>query len=151
MKEINEAYDTITKGRSVSSGPGSSQSYQQSSYSHQQQYSSSVNPTYQQVRNLINMGDIVTAERLLQEVPQRDAEWYFLTGGVALKRHWLDEAMQNFSIACRMDPGNLEYRQALAMTQQSGPAYRYTGGGMDTLDCCTTLMCLNCLCGGGRC
>ena len=44
-----------------------------------------------------------------------------------------------------------EYRQALAMTQQSGPAYRYTGGGMDTLDCCTTLMCLNCLCGGGRC
>ncbi len=129
MQEINEAYDTITKGRSASSGPGSSQSYQQSSYSHQQQYSSSVNPTYQQVRNLINMGDIVTAERLLQEVPQRDAEWYFLTGGVALKRNWLDEAMQNFSIACRMDPGNLEYRQALAMTQQSGPAYRYTGGG----------------------
>ena len=151
MKEINEAYDTITKGRSASSGPGSSQSYQQSSYSHQQQYSSSVNPTYQQVRNLINMGDIVTAERLLQEVPQRDAEWYFLTGGVALKRNWLDEAMQNFSIACRMDPGNLEYRQALAMTQQSGPAYRYTGGGMDTLDCCTTLMCLNCLCRGGQC
>ena len=152
MKEINEAYDAITKGRSASSGPGSSQGYQQSSSGYQQQYSSSVNPTYQQVRSLINMGDIITAERLLQEVPQRDAEWYFLTGGVALKRNWLDEAMQNFSIACRMDPGNLEYRQALAMTQQSGPAYRYAGGGgMDTLDCCTTLMCLNCLCGGGRC
>jgi len=149
MKEINEAYDAITKGRSApSSGP--SQSYQQSGYGYQQR-SASANPTYQQVRNLINMGDIVTAERLLQEVPQRDAEWYFLTGGVALKRNWLDEAMQNFSIACRMDPGNLEYRQALAMTQQSGPAYRYTGGGIDTLDCCTTMMCLNCLCGGGRC
>ena len=153
MKEINEAYDAITKGRSAPSspGPGPSQGYQHSGYGYQQQYSSSVNPTYQQVRNLINMGDIATAERLLQEVPQRDAEWYFLTGGVALKRNWLDEAMQNFSIACRMDPGNLEYRQALAMTQQSGPAYLYAGGGMDTCECCTTLVCLNCLCGGGRC
>jgi len=46
----------------------------------------------------------------------------------------------------------MEYRQALAMMQNGGPAYRHYGtGGMDGLDCCTTLFCLNCLCGGGGC
>ena len=61
--------------------------------------------------------------------------------------------MQNYSLACQMDPGNMEYRQALAMMQQGGQAYRPYGysGGMDGLDCCTSLLCLNCLCGGGHC
>ena len=105
------------------------------------------------MRNLINAGDLGTAERLLQEVPQRDGEWYFLVGSIAYRKGWLDEAMQNYSLACQMDPGNMEYRQALAMMQQGGQAYRPYGysGGMDGLDCCTSLLCLNCLCGGGHC
>ena len=153
MKEINEAYDTITKQRAGGSrqqaASGSSGGYRQ-----QQTYSSaSSNPTYARVRSLINGGDLDTAERLLQEVPNRDGEWYFLTGSIAYRRGWLDEAMQNYNLAVRMEPGNTEYRQALSMMQQRAGyhPYGYGGGGMDTMDCCTTLMCLNCLCGGGRC
>ena len=160
MKEINEAYETITKQRSGGGG-----SYQRPSggyggqsygggyqYSHQQ--SGSANPTYARIRNLINSGDLGTAERLLNEVPQKNGEWYFLSGSIAYRKGWLDEAMQNYSLACQMDPGNMEYRQALAMMQQGGQAYRSNGysTGADAMDCCTTLMCLNCLCGGGgRC
>jgi len=150
MKEINEAYETITKQRSGGGG-----SYQRPSggyqYSHQQ--SGSANPTYARIRNLINSGDLGTAERLLNEVPQKNGEWYFLSGSIAYRKGWLDEAMQNYSLACQMDPGNMEYRQALAMMQQGGQAYRPYGysGGMDGLDCCTSLLCLNCLCGGGHC
>ena len=92
----------------------------------------------------------VAPERLLQEVPQKSGEWYFLMGSVAYRRGWLDEAMQNYNLAVQMEPGNLEYRQALAMMQQGGQAYRPYGGGavVDGMDCCTTMLCMNCLCGG---
>ena len=148
MKEINEAYDTITKQRSGGGG-----SYQQSSgsyggYTQQRSYSSG-SSTYARVRNLINAGDLGTAERLLQEVPQRDGEWYFLVGSIAYRKGWLDEAMQNYTLAVQMDPGNMEYRQALSMMQQRGGGYRpYGGAAVDGMDCCTTMLCLNCLCGG---
>ena len=151
MKEINEAYETIQKQRSGGGGG----SYQQSSgggYGYQQsgqQYGGSGNPTYSRVRNMIQMGDLNGAEQLLQEVPQKNGEWYFLMGSIAYRRGWLDEAMQNYNLAVQMDPNNLEYRQALAMMQRGGQAYRpYGGGGMDSLDCCTTMLCLNCLCNG---
>ena len=146
MKEINEAYDAITKSRAGGGG------YQQSSgsYGQQRSYGGSANPTFAQIRNLINAGDLQTAERLLLEVPQKNGEWYFLSGSIAYRKGWLDEAMQNYSLACQMDPGNMEYRQALNMMQRGGQAYRPYGnsGGMDSLDCCTTMLCLNCLCGG---
>ena len=141
MKEVNEAYEAIQKQRS---GGGGYQQQQQ-----QRQYGGG-NPTFARVRNLINMGDLNAAERLLQEVPQTSGEWYFLMGSVAYRRGWLDEAMQNYNLAVQMEPGNLEYRQALAMMQQGGQAYRPYGGGavVDGMDCCTTMLCMNCLCGG---
>ena len=51
-----------------------------------------------------------------------------------------------------MDPTNPEYRQALSMMQQGGYAYQPPGysnaQGCDSCDICSTLLCLNCLCGG---
>lgn len=147
MKEINEAYDTITKQRSGemprSGGYGGG---------YQQGYAS--NPTYGRVRNLINVGDLTQAEQLLYQIGQKDGEWYFLSGSIAYRRGWLDEAMQNYTLAVQMDPNNMEYRQALTVMQRgSMGGYRPAGygGGIDSMDCCTTMMCLNCLCRGGQC
>ena len=147
MKEINEAYDTITKQRSGemprSGGYGGG---------YQQGYAS--NPTYGRVRNLINVGDLTQAEQLLYQVGQKDGEWYFLSGSIAYRRGWLDEVMQNYTLAVQMDPNNMEYRQALTVMQRgSMGGYRPAGygGGIDSMDCCTTMMCLNCLCRGGQC
>ena len=151
MKEINEAYDTITKQRaggysgSFSGAPGG----QRNGYA-----SASAHPSYIRIRNLINGGDLMQAEQLLYEVGQKDGEWYFLAGSIAYRKGWMDEAMQNYTRAVQMDPNNVEYRQALAVMQRgSMGGYRPAGysTGMDAMDCCTTLMCLNCLCGGGRC
>ena len=151
MKEINEAYDTINRMRSGgNSGGHQGQSAYRGSY--QQQYSgTSSGSLYNQVRQAINMGDISRAEQLLRNAPSQDAEWHFLSGSIAYRKGWLDEAMQQYQMACNMDPGNLEYRQAYNMMRQGGQAYRpygYSYGGMDSCDCCTTLLCLNCLCGG---
>ena len=153
MKEVNEAYEAIQRQRSGSGGgyqyQSSSSSYSNAGSGYQQSYGGA-NPTFARVRSMINGGDLNGAERLLQEVPQKNGEWYFLMGSIAYRRGWLDEAMQNYNLAVQMDPGNMEYRQALAMMQQGGAVYRPYGGGggMDSLDCCTTMLCLNCLCGG---
>ena len=152
MKEINEAYEAIQKQRSGGGGSyqssGASSCGYQGGYQQQQQYGG--NPTYARVRNLINMGDLNTAERLLDEMPQHGGEWYFLRGSIAYRRGWLDEAMQNYSLAVQMEPNNMEYRQALNMMQRGGQAYRpyHSGGGIDSMDCCTALLCWQCLCGG---
>lgn len=159
MKEINEAYDTITKQRSGNGGgyrqqPGGYNSYN-SGYQQQSYSGSASNPAYARVRTLINAGDLGAAERLLHETPagSQDAEWYFLSGSIAYRKGWLDEAMQNYTRAVQMNPGNMEYRQALAMMQQGGAGYRpqgYSNVSSGT-DCCTTMLCLNCLCNGGGC
>lgn len=151
MKEINEAYDVITKQRSGASGyqranGGYSSGYQQQSYGPS-------NPTFARVRSLINAGDLAGAERLLYEVPQKNGEWYFLSGSIAYRKGWLDEAMQNYTLAVQMEPNNMEYRQALAMMQQRR-GYQPYGNQMHTAECdpCTTYMCLSCLTPwGGMC
>lgn len=149
MKEINEAYDTITKQRSggySGSSPGGYGGYQQRSYS-------SGDPAYARIRNLINMGDLNQAEQLLYEVGQKDGEWYFLSGSIAYRRGWLDEAMQNYAQAVQLDPNNMEYRQALAMMQRGAMGgYRPMGYSSAGCDPCTTYLCCSmCTPWGGPC
>ena len=146
MKEINEAYDTITKQRSgeMPRGGGYGGGYQQG-------YAS--NPTYGRVRNLINVGDLTQAEQLLYQVGQKDGEWYFLSGSIAYRRGWLDEALQNYTRAVQMEPNNIEYQQALALMRRgamggSRPA-GYSSAGCDP--CTTYLCCSLCTPWGGPC
>ncbi|MBR2934170.1 MAG: DnaJ domain-containing protein [Oscillospiraceae bacterium] len=148
MKAINEAYEAIQKMREGGhNASGGAQSYQ--TYSTQSQ-----DPAFARVRMLINSGNISQAEAVLDEIGNHSAEWYFLRGAVAYRKGWLDEAMQNYQIACRMDPNNMEYRQALAMMQRGGGGYTpYGYSNTDLSDCCTTYLCLRCLCplDGGLC
>ena len=153
MKAINEAYDAITKARA--SGGGAKQGY--GGYANQRYGSNagyraaSGNPVYAQIRQAINTGNLAQAEALLQNVTTREAEWYFLTGAVAYRKGWLDEAQRNYQMACSMEPNNAEYQQALQMLRygNGGGIYRQptNPAGCDACDICTALMCLNCLCG----
>ena len=157
MKEINEAYDAITRSRSGGgsgyAGGGAAQSQGGYRYgpSYQQQRKNAGSGVFAQARQAVSQGDLEGAERLLQGA-SRNGEWYFLMGSIAYCRGWLDEARQNYQIAVQMEPGNMEYRQAFNMMQQGGYGYRpdMAGAQCDGLDCCTTLMCMNCLCGGCR-
>ncbi|MCD8211448.1 MAG: DnaJ domain-containing protein [Oscillospiraceae bacterium] len=175
MKEINEAYNTIVQEREHGGSSGSSGGYSSSSsygnanrqnsyqnsyqntYQNAYQNQRSASPNLQQVRTCINNGQLAQAEQILRSVSNRNAEWYFLTGSIAYRRNYLDEAMRNYQIAVQMEPNNMEYRQALNMMQNSGNNnYRpqgYGDAGMGAMDCCSTMLCMNCLCGacgGGR-
>ena len=154
MKDINEAYDTITRTRSGSGGSGyqrqSGGSYQQASY-----YSSANKSTYSQVRQAINRGDLNGAEALLRGVQNMDAEYYYLSGMIAYRKGWMDDAMRNFRTACNLEPSNPEYQQALYGMQGGNAPYRQSqyGSGSDCDDLCTSLLCAHCLCNclGGGC
>lgn len=155
MKEINAAYDEIQRRRS-SSGSGSAAAYQ--SYgSYQQQSSGSA--VFRQVRLAINRNDLHTAEQLLSQIGDHDAEWNYLKGTICYRRGWIDEARRYYQNACQMDPGNAEYRRALDLMENSGTAYRPEGYDVYSTGCgdnlcsrvlCTYLMCNLCSLGGMR-
>ena len=155
MKEINEAYDYITKSRAGSQSSGYSGGYQQSGYSgaYQRTGYSSGNPQYSQIRGYINYNQLDQAESMLNAIANRDAEWYFLMGQVAYRRGWLDQARQHFQTAVAMNPNNGEYQQSLRTVSGGYTPYRQTNyqrSDMDTAcDICNTLLCLHCLCGSG--
>ena len=153
MKEVNEAYDTITKARSSqSAGYQSGSGYQSGGYQSYNSYGSG--GSYAQVRAYINSDQLDTAESILNTAANRDAEWYYLKGVIAYRRGWLDEARQNYQTACAMMPGNYEYQNALRTVQGGYTPYRqsnYQSNGTDAAcDICNALLCLNCLCGGCR-
>ncbi|MBR2782071.1 MAG: DnaJ domain-containing protein [Oscillospiraceae bacterium] len=150
MQEINEAYDILTKnGQSANSSYGStgqSGSYGRSGFGgSQNSYGSS--PAYAQVRQNINLGKIQVAEDQLNAIATRDAEWYFLSGSIAYRKGWMDEARRNYEIACQMAPGNLEYHQALNVINGSGMYRGGNGGGnVDGCSVCSSLLCADCCC-----
>lgn len=145
MKEVNEAYDAIMKGKSGgSSSGGSSSGYGGSGYS------GSYSGSFAQVRAAINSGNLTLAETLLKNSSDRGAEWNFLMGSLCYRKGWLDEAMRYYQTAVSMEPGNMEYRQALSIMQSGGSFYRPTayGGaaGPDTCNCCGSLIAADCCC-----
>lgn len=147
MKEINEAYDTITAQRRAGGGGGYNPGYGAGGYNSASGFGD--------VRSLIMSGRFADAEQILNGVPadRRNAEWYFLKGSVLYRRGWLEEAKDHFSRACQMDPGNPEYSAALnqAMNQRGGMYGGYnpsrsTGSDCNTCDMCSGLLMADCCC-----
>ena len=156
MKDINAAYEQITKMRSGGRSGGNGYS-SAGGYSGYQQYggqSASGSSVLQQVRIAIQTGNISRAEALLANYSDHNAEWNFLGGAVCYRRGWMDEAKRYYQTACQMDPGNAEYRQALEfMERGTQTAYRPGGQPFGTEACggnlCLPLCCLWTLCNGG--
>ena len=147
MKEINEAYDSITKQRAGGYRQASSGTYNGGAGYASQNHSGTQDPTFARVRSLINAGNLAAAEQLLYQMPTKNGEWYFLSGSIAYRKGWLDEARQNFTLAVQMDPNNMEYRQALAMMQQRGAGYSPYNNYRSSNECdpCSAYLCLSCL------
>ena len=159
MKEINEAYDLITKNREQGGAYGGS-AYQSQSRpnSYRQSYSgANYNSAYAQIRNLINGNNLSQAEAMLNNISSHDAEWHYLMGSVYWRKGWMDEAGRYFRTAATMDPTNIEYRNAVQYMNQGGQAYRPAGAGSmtqtDACNVCSNLICMDCLCEmmGGDC
>lgn len=148
MKEINEAYDTIMRERQS----GGAFRQRGGAYEGSFRQGSTNGGIYERVRQYVTAGNLYQAELLLDQMQERPAEWYFLKGSIYLKKGWYDQAMILFQRASAMEPGNLEYRDALSRMQQNNTMYKNQGQGMYTTvgccpcDCCTNLICADCCC-----
>jgi curved DNA-binding protein CbpA len=139
MKEVNEAYEQIKQMRAK--GKSSSQNYR----------STSSDPRYTEVRQLINAKEFARADMILEGILQseRNAEWYFLKGCTLLRRGWYYDAQKHFQQAANMDPSNPEYRAALEQIQRSSMGYgnqRPPRNGVTGCGLCGDLICADCLC-----
>ena len=154
MQEVNQAYETLTKGSSSNGYGGGSGYGGYGGYGAQQTSSSyssgrkTVSPEHMEIRKAIDRGDLARAESLLAALAIKDAEWHFLRGMVYYRRGWMDQAMSNIQTAVSMEPQNAEYRNAMNSIMGSANGYRnasYQSGYNDSQrQLCQCLSCYMC-------
>ncbi len=165
FKQVQQAYQQVMKEKEQGSyGYGSSGSAygpfggfgyesagRQSSYSEEDVH-------MQAAENFVNNRKYQEALRLLSEMTNRSARWYFVSAMANMGLGNNVTAKQHAVMASSMEPGNLSYRQLAAQLENGGSWYRSQGttygnpmdlGGGDwcTRICIANLLC-NCLCGG---
>lgn len=149
LQEVNEAYDSLMKNRPTQSfHGGSSQSYSGRSYG------SGNSGDYLAIRQALDRNDLSAAEQMLVNAPNRDAEWFFLSGVLSYKKGWVDDAMSNVRQAIDMNPNNPEYQRIYQQMMGAGAMYRGRSNaqGYDQnrnndccSDCCTFYLCTSCI------
>ncbi len=149
MQEINEAYDALMKNRGTSGRASGSQAYRGTSGGYTG--GSADSSAYYAVRQALDRNDLPGAEQLLINMPDRSAEWFFLSGVLSYKKGWVDDAMSNVRQAMDMDPNNFEYRQIYQQMAAGGNMYRGRSNSQgygqqdDWCDTCCTLYCCSSL------
>jgi molecular chaperone DnaJ len=136
MQQINEAYDAVIRMRRGNGAAGNA------------------GTRYADIRRMIQSRRLHDAEMLLDGIPDhaRDAEWYYLKATVLYQKGWLEDAYTHMATACRMDPGNAEYRGAMdrmtAQRQRGSQPGGYTARnpGCSSCDICSGLLCADCCC-----
>ena len=161
LKEINEAYELLTKkGSTASSSARRDNSAYSGAYSGTGgSYSGPSSAEFARARSFINQNNLQAAKQVLDSISVRNAEWYYLYGIVYLRQGWYDKAREYLSRAYEQEPGNAEYRNAYAAVSNAGNPFGRGAangsgpyaGGCSTCDICSTLICLDCCCNGHLC
>lgn len=166
FKEVQEAYDTIMHERSSGSSgsysyggssSGSSGSY---SYGGSSSQSGAPDPRLQAAVNYINSRRFREALNTLDQIPERSAMWYYLSGcaNAGLGNNVL--ARDHAAQAVNMEPNNMQYRQLLNQLNYASSRYQNSSYGngysSGTTPCGTGNMCCDlfvadslCECMGG--
>ncbi len=156
MQQINAAYDEIQRMRASGSYSSTDRDSSRDSYTG----GAKTSGIYVEIRNKINERKIGEAESMLASVNEfdRTADWHFLMAVCLRYRNRNIDAMRELEIACTMDPSNMEYQKAKESFNSASGGYgsTYYGDGDrsyrrrstadDACDCCTNLICMDCLC-----
>ncbi|MPN12499.1 Chaperone protein DnaJ [bioreactor metagenome] len=138
MRELNEAYEHLTKNSQTSS------SHSNSSYN-------SNNASYNDIRMSIQRGNYAFAEQQLNNMTDHNAEWNFLMGVININKGWYDAAYNYMNTACRLDPFNKEYTNTFKSINRRNNSYRSPyrrsyGNNDECCDLCCKLWCADSLC-----
>ena len=140
LREVNEAYDYLMGNGASGSGRAGGRNAQRQQ------------PVFREVRKAIDRGDLAAAEQMLARATNRDAEWHFLSGVLALRKGWYDEAIGSIQMAVSMDPNNPEYIAAMNNVTQTAGGFRteaygrgYRNNNDELCRMCQCLICMDCL------
>lgn len=143
MKEINEAYDTVSKQRQKAR-----EERENAYYGSNESFSGDERARFADIRELINQRNFAEADVQLNamEESMRNAEWNYLKGLIFVARGWYFEASRYFSVACEMDPTNQEYKDALENLKNTAAGYERRSTEGSVCNFCSTLLCMDCCC-----
>jgi len=162
MNEINAAYDQIKNPQSQNdpfSGFGGGYSYSYGGYGG---HTDNERSEIVAARNYIRARHFREALTALSGVPQsqRDGEWYYLHAIASYNIGNRVAALESAQTACRLSPGNMQYRQLLEQIESGAAYYDNTSSGygfrginLNGNNLCTTLCIANIICNlccGGR-
>lgn len=164
FKEVQEAYDVIMKEReqgggyagygSGSSSGGYGYGYGGSAGGYQQS-SGPQNAEMQAAVNYINSRRYQEAVNLLNRMPQRDAQWYYLSAAANMGMGNNVLAKDHAGQAVNLDPNNPQYRQLLNQLEWNSQRYQnnpYGGGyGSGNQSCGTGNLCCDLWCADSLC
>ncbi len=66
----------------------------------------------------IKSGNISSAQQLLDEFDERNAEWHYYQSFVFYKKNWINESKKQLEIAISMDPNEPKYKNSLDKLNQ---------------------------------
>ena len=147
MSEINEAYDQIKSGANQYNGYSNSQG---NSYSNNEETN-----LYQVASHFIRTGMYTEALRVLSEIQERSAKWYYLSSIANYYTNNRITALNHAKMAVQMEPNNLVYQKLLQQIQSGANIYneqsRNYGRPLDMQNICfwwciADTIC-NCCCG----
>ena len=122
-----------------------------------QSRSASSDPKLTAARNYVRAGHYQEAMHVLEEIRERSAEWYYLSGEANLGLGNRVAALNYARQAVSMEPDNFEYRQLLSRIEGRSANYQNAGNVFNAQQmvchnplalCCLTSLLCNCCCGG---
>lgn len=66
-----------------------------------------------EVSKLIKEKKLNEAQRILDDMTNRNAEWHYYQAGIYHAKNWLNESKAQLEIAVSMDPNNVKYKETL--------------------------------------
>ncbi len=134
LTEINLAYETLTKkpaeggaapasrGRTTSQRGYTYKNARTGSdeYSQRRAYNGPYAAELRRARELCSQNNIDAARRILDVVPERCAEWYYLYGIIYYRQSWYEKARMFLRKAYELEPENGEYRRAYLSLKYAG-------------------------------
>lgn len=128
FKEVQEAYDTIMKERAAGGSSygyrGSSYGYGGASYRGGSYGDSQQEQRLQAAVNYINAGRYREALNTLDQIPERSALWYYISGCANAGMGNNIVAREHAAQAVNMEPNNIQFRQLLNQLDFSRQRYQ---------------------------
>ena len=111
IKQVNEAYELLKKKpQGTLTAPPRGRTDRSSASA--RGYSGPHQAAFARTRALINQSNLNGARAILDAIPDRNAEWHYLSGIIHLRQGRQEKAREHIMRAYELDPSSTEYRNA---------------------------------------